>query len=190
MGSWSFEEADKAEVEETPPIRALREAFEGHGWEFGCFEFATSKGYKRVEATLFDPSAPEDGVCEIYASVPKGHEGSARAWADALEDKVEKVFPRKSAELPRNADALREFMGRFRVPMMEARRAMGVEPEDPTPGWMPAVCVPAFTFDDLRELAGLEDDPDAWAARVSKIAADNAVEAMRMAGLAPEGLQD
>ena len=187
MGSWSHESTEKWEVDDTPPIGAIREAFEAHGWVFDCYEFETSKGDARVEISLSDPEAPEGGVFQIYASVPKGCEGGARAWAEAFEEKVGKVFPRKWAELPRNVDAVREFMGRFRGPMAEARSAMGIEPADPTPGWMPAVCVPAFTFEDLRELESLKDDPGAWAKRAAKIAADNAIEELRMAGLAPEG---
>lgn len=187
MGKWSYEAAEAREPDETGAIGAMRAAFEARGWEFGCLEFETSKGETRVEVELFDPDAPPGAIAEVYASVPKGSEADAFAWRDAFSDKLERLLPRATSAAPAAAARARLLAEGYGEAMADAQALMGLPAADPLPGWAAAVCVPAFTLGDLSELEGLAGDAAAWKARVAMIAADNAIEAMRMAGLAPEG---
>lgn len=188
MGKWSYEAAEVREPEETGAIGAIRAAFEARGWEFSCLEFETSKGETRVEVELYDPAAPPGAIAEVYASVPKGSEADARAWRDAFSDKLERLLSGATSASPAAAEKARLLAEGYGEAMAEAQAMMGLPAVDPLPGWAAAVCVPAFTLGDLSELGGLADDPATWKARVARIATDNAVEAMRMAGLAPEGV--
>ena len=181
MGKWSYEAARAREPEETEAMGAMRAAFEARGWEFCCLEFETSKGETRVEVELFDPAAPPGAVAEVYASVPKGSE------ADACSDKLERLLSTAASAAPAAAEQARLLAEGYGEAMAEAQAMMGLPAADPLPEWAAAVCVPAFTLGDLSELEGLADDAEGWRARVAEIAAENAIEAMRMAGLAPEG---
>lgn len=187
MGKWSYGAAAAREPEETGAIGAMRAAFEARGWEFGCLEFETSKGETRVEVELFDPDAPPGAIAEVYASVPKGSEADARAWRGAFSDKLERLLPRAASAAPAAAAQARRLAEGYGEAMAEAQAMMGLPPAEPVPRWAAAVCVPSFTLGDLSELEGLAGDVAAWKARVATIAAENALEAMRMAGLAPEG---
>lgn len=187
MGKWSYEAARAREPEETEAMGAMRVAFEARGWEFGCLEFETSKGETRVEVELYDPAAPPCAVAEVYASVPKGSEADACAWRDAFSDKLERLLSTAASAAPAAAEQARLLAEGYGEAMAEAQAMMGLPAADPLPEWAAAVCVPAFTLGDLSELEGLAGDAEGWRARVAEIAAENAIEAMRMAGLAPEG---